>query len=193
MSFWTDLRPPAEHELLIGFYDLTGYMAFAERSAPLQVMAAMAGYFTFTGRILDAAGGRLIKIIGDAGLAAFPAEATDDGVRALAAVQEDGDAWLVSQGYRGRACVKLHVGPVAVGLVGAPGDERLDVYGNTVNVAAVLESHGLAMTAAVFRRLSPRTRARFKKYTPPVTYIARAEALSAYRERYEGTGSSSTP
>ena len=27
MSFWTDLRMPTEQELLIGFYDLSGYTA----------------------------------------------------------------------------------------------------------------------------------------------------------------------
>jgi hypothetical protein len=26
MSYWTDLRAPSEQELLIGFYDLTGYI-----------------------------------------------------------------------------------------------------------------------------------------------------------------------
>jgi adenylate cyclase len=192
MSFWTDLRLPAEHELLIGFYDLTGFMPFVERAAPMEVLAAMAGYFAFTGKIVHAAGGRLIKTMGDAGLAAFPAAATDDGVRAFEAVQQDGDAWLVRQGYRGRAHLKLHVGPVAVGLVGAPGEERLDVYGKTVNVAAVLESHGLAMTPAVFRRLPLGTRTRFKKHTPPVTYVALEDAHGAYRARSGGSGSLST-
>lgn len=183
MPFWTDLHVPAEHDLLVGFYDLTGYMAYSDRAPALEVLAAMTGYFALTGRILHEAGGQLIKTMGDAGLAAFPAEAIDVGVLAFEAVQQDGDAWLANQGYRGRAFLKLHVGPVAVGMVGAPGEERLDVYGKTVNVAATLESRGLALTPEVFRRLRPETRARFKKHTPPVTYIGLEEAHGAYRAR----------
>ena len=77
MSFWTDLRVPTYHELLVGFYDLTGYTRYIEQTEPRQVLETMAGYFALTGQILGDAGGRLIKTIGDAGLAAFPIEAVD--------------------------------------------------------------------------------------------------------------------
>jgi class 3 adenylate cyclase len=171
MSFWTELRMPAERELLIGFYDLTGYSRFIETAEPPKLLEVMSGYFALTGRILADAGGRLIKTMGDAGLAAFPAEVVDDGVRAFQALQSEGRDWLARHDYRSSAIVKLHLGPVAIGRVGSPGEEIIDVYGKTVNVAAVLPSTGLAMTPAVFRSLKPETRKLFKKHTPPVTYI----------------------
>jgi hypothetical protein len=34
MSFWTQLRIPTERELLVGFYDLAGYMRHAEKTPP---------------------------------------------------------------------------------------------------------------------------------------------------------------
>ena len=34
MSFWTELRMPTERELLVGFYDLAGYMRHAETTEP---------------------------------------------------------------------------------------------------------------------------------------------------------------
>jgi class 3 adenylate cyclase len=67
--------------------------------------------------------------------------------------------------------VKLHLRPVAIGKVGSPGEEIIDVYGKTVNVAATVDSTGLAMKPAVFRSLQPETRTLFKKHAPPVTYI----------------------
>ena len=176
MSFWTDLRVPTEHELLVGFYDLTGYMRYADQVEPQDLLGTMAGYFALTGQIIADAGGRLIKTLGDAGLAAFPAELVDDGVLAFRAVQSDGDAWLAARGYRSRAIVKLHLGPVALGLVGGPGAEIIDVYGKTVNIAATIPSTGLAMTPSVFRRLAPAMRTLFKKHTPPVTYIDAEDA-----------------
>ena len=171
MSFWMDLRLPCEQDLLIGFYDLTGYMRQAEASEPLPLLDLFSGYFALTGKIIDDAGGRLIKTMGDAGLVAFPAALADAGVRTLQAVQAQGREWLASHGWRSRAIVKLHLGPVAIGRVGSPGREIIDVYGKTVNVAASLPSAGLAMSPAVFRSLEPATRQLFKKHTPPVTYI----------------------
>jgi class 3 adenylate cyclase len=171
MFFWTELRVPTEHELLIGFYDLTGYMRYADKAEPRPLLDLMAGYFHLTGQILADAGGRLIKAMGDAGLAAFPAELVDAGVLAFQSLQRQGDAWLAGQGYKTHAVVKLHLGPVAIGMVGGPGLEIVDVYGLTVNTAAQLPSTGLAMTPTVFRRLAPATRQLFKKHTPPVSYI----------------------
>jgi class 3 adenylate cyclase len=171
MSFWTELRMPAERELLVGFYDLSGFMRYAETAEPQHLLDTMAGYFALTGQIVKEAGGRLIKTLGDAGLAAFPAETVDAGVRAFQSVQARGSAWLGERGYKSRVIVKLHLGPVAIGPVGSPGDEIIDVYGKTVNVAATLSSTGLAMTPAVFRSLQPDTRKLFKKHTPPITYI----------------------
>jgi hypothetical protein len=175
MSFWTDLSVPTEQELLVGFYDLRGYMRYAETAEPRQLLDLMTGYFALTGEIIQEAGGRLIKTLGDAGLAAFPAELADPAVRALQSLRAKGRDWLAERGYRSQVVVKLHLGPVAVGRVGAPGQEILDVYGQTVNIAAALPSSGLALTPAAFRGLQPETRKLFKKHTPPITYIDAAD------------------
>jgi class 3 adenylate cyclase len=171
MSFWTELRMPAERELLVGFYDLAGYMRHAERTGPQELLATMAGYFALTGRLVSEAGGRLIKTLGDAGLVAFPSEAADAGVQAMRSLQSAGRDWLAERAWKTEIVVKLHLGPVAIGRVGSPGEEIIDVYGKTVNVAAGLPSAGLAMTPAVFRSLTPESRKLFRKHTPPISYI----------------------
>lgn len=163
-----------ETDLLVAFYDITGYMNYARGRPPADVLALCADYFDLTGRIIEGSGGRLIKTLGDAGLCVF-ADA-DKGVTALRRLQREGDAFLRDHGWPGRAIVKTHWGPVAVGLVGAPGNKHLDVYGDTVNHAAVLNARepGFAMTAQVFRQLSKDARTAFKRHTPPVTYIPAA-------------------
>jgi class 3 adenylate cyclase len=181
MSYWTELHVPTECELLVGFYDLTGYMRYAEKAEPRQLLELMAGYFAVTGKILTKAGGRLIKTLGDAGLAAFPAKRVDAGVLAFQALQGEGDEWLARHGYKTNAIVKLHLGPVAIGKVGSAGEEILDIYGKTVNIAAQLPSTGLAMTPTVFRRLAPATRQLFKKHTPPISYIDMADGRPKQR------------
>lgn len=57
------------------------------------------------------------------------------------------------------------------GPIGTRNDKRLDVFGETVNIAAMLKANGIAITPQVFRKLEPETRKLFKKHTPPVTYI----------------------
>jgi class 3 adenylate cyclase len=175
MSFWTDLSVPTEQELLVGFYDLRGYMRYAQGAEPRHLLELMAGFFAVTGNIVHEAGGRLIKTLGDAGLAAFPADLADSAVGAFQSLRQKGRDWLGERGYKSQVIVKLHVGPVAIGRVGAPGQEILDIYGQTVNVAATLASAGLAMTPAVFRCLEPNTRRLFKKHTPPIIYIDAAD------------------
>lgn len=172
---WHDIAQPTERELLVGFYDLSGYQKLCARVPARDILDAMTGYFNLTGRIIAEANGILVKTIGDAGLVAFPAEDADRGITACLRVKSEGEAWLARNGINSRATFKLHLGPVACGHVGAPGRAIFDVYGRTVNTAATLESHGFAMTPQVFRALNAETRKLFKKHTPPITYIPASE------------------
>jgi len=171
MMSWHKITTPAPMDLLVGFWDLTGYMRYCLKKPDDDVFRLMSEFFDLTGGIINDAGGRFVKAIGDAGLAAFPVGEADEGVRAFLKMKTEGEAMLCAQGVNSRSIVKLHVGPVIAGMVGAPGDKRFDIYGKTVNTAALLESKGFAMSPQVFRSLGKETRSLFKKHTPPVTYI----------------------
>lgn len=83
---------------------------------------------------------------------------------------------VVGSGAQCRQIIKAHVGAVVSGALGTRTAKGFDVIGETVNTAATLPSHGLALTAELFRKLSPGTRKRFKKHTPPVRYIPLEES-----------------
>jgi class 3 adenylate cyclase len=78
---------------------------------------------------------------------------------------------MAQRGWECRLMVKAHFGTVVTGPFGAAGDKRHDVIGKAVNVAAALDATGVALSVAAFRKLGPGLRRRFKKHTPPVTYI----------------------
>ncbi len=89
----------------------------------------------------------------------------------LRRLQAVGDAWLADHDTPCRHIIKAHVGPVYCGQVGTRMEKHFDVFGETVMTAALLPSHGLAITPQLFRQMGPSTRKLFKKHTPPVTYI----------------------
>lgn len=160
-------RAPAR--LLIAFIDLTRFTACVMRTDPAVLADTVDAYYRRVGARVDASGGRVVKFIGDAALVVFPEQHIDAGVEALLDIKADVDTWLHSIGWEARAIIKAHVGTPIAGPFGP--SEAFDVIGADVNIAATLDSLGFALSAEAFRALAPASRKRFKKHTPPVTYI----------------------
>ena len=133
-------------------------------------------YYAWSGALIQKAGGTVIKCIGDALMIAFPADEASRAIEALLDLKQSGDQWLKQKQIPCHHLVKVHLGPVVAGPIGTPGAERLDIYGKTVNLCVTMESDGWAMSPQVFRALDTETRTKFKKHTPPVTYIRVADS-----------------
>ncbi len=132
------------------FADLVGFTAFCERSRPEDVAELLGAFLNLSVEAIFRAGGTLDKFIGDCVMAFFgaPVPQADHAVRAARAaveIQKGLTAWSAEREKRGlpgfAARVGLNSSPVVVGDIGS--DRRVDytVLGNTVNVAARLESH----------------------------------------------------
>lgn len=169
MSQWIDPPERAEQSLLISFLDLTRFSAQSRRLGDLEIATAIDEMYRRIGAAVAAAGGRVVKFIGDASLIVFRDDAVDVGVSALLDLKEEVDRYLHELGWECRAAVKIHVGTAIAGPYGMSG--TFDVLGNDVNTCASLHSPGVALTVEAFRKLGPELRQRFKKHTPPVCYI----------------------
>jgi adenylate cyclase len=168
--------------LLIAFADLTRFAAQSLCVSDGDLADTVDKYYELVAARIDAAGGRVVKFIGDAALIVFPAERADQGVEALLVLKTEADAWFASLGWECRVIIKAHFGEAVAGDYGAAGDKRFDIIGKAVNTTAMLDSTGVALSVEAFRQLSPDTRTRFKKHTSPVTYI-RAEDPHRFRRR----------
>ena len=157
--------------LLIAFVDLTGFARQAASIGDDETAAVLDGWYERCAACVTAAGGRVVKFIGDAALIVFDEKDADAGVEALLALKADADEHFARAGWPCRANVKAHVGPCVAGAYGAAGDKRYDVIGKSVNTAAMLDSNGVALSVEAFRAIGPALRQRFKKHTWPVTYI----------------------
>ena len=172
MSTTTFVEPRGARELLICFVDLSTYTQDTRRTADdARVADIMDSYYERVAAHVASAEGRVVKFIGDGALLVFACERADGAVLALAALKADVDAWLARERWESRLVVKIHAGTVIAGEYGGRGEKRFDVLGDAVNVAARLPTRTFAMSAQVFRLLSPDARKRFKKHTPPITYI----------------------
>jgi adenylate cyclase len=167
----TPTTTPVGVEVLVAFADLSSFARLARTMSSSQTFEFIAEFAQRTGTLVQASGGTIVKYVGDSALIVWPAELADDAMQALFGLKADVDLWLSKAGHSSQLVIKAHLGEVAWGLLGAPGDLRPDVIGETVNIAALLTSPGLAVTPQAFRALSPELRQRLKKHTPPVTYL----------------------
>jgi adenylate cyclase len=160
-----------EVSLLVAFVDLTRFGVQSQRVSDGAIADVLDAYYERVAAAVAAAGGQLVKVFGDGALVVFGEGDIDRGVAALIELKDAVDRFMTAQGWECRLVVKAHFGPAVAGPFGAADAKRFDVIGKTVNVAALLESTGVALSAAAFRKLGPDVRRRFKKHTPPITYI----------------------
>lgn len=159
-----------EQTLGVIFFDLSRLAEWSSSEEDERVATFFQEFYTLAAEHLEGAGGRIVKFMGDAGLAVFPKERAEEVIFALAGFAQATRAHAGEVGLDAYLNANVHVGPVLAGSFGPPGAERFDVVGKTVNIAARLGRRGITLSPQAFRCLSPVGRERFKKITPPVTY-----------------------
>jgi adenylate cyclase len=134
-------------EATVLFADIEGFTPWAQRTSPDRVVELLDGLFTRFDKLAAGHGLEKIKTIGDAYMAvagvpephADPAMATVECARAMidAVAEVAGEA-----GVRLNVRIGIATGPVVGGVIGR---QRLlfDLWGDTVNLAARMESHGV--------------------------------------------------
>ncbi len=135
------------------FADLRGYTGLAERLAPALIVPMLDEFFRVLAGAVVLHGGQIFHMAGDGMMAGFGVnDPTQDGARpALAAghVMLQNFATIAERWRRDLSIetgigVGLHLGEVALGLFGPPGQRHTTLVGDTVNVAARLCSRARA-------------------------------------------------
>lgn len=133
----------------IMFTDFVGFTNVAENLEPSELVDLIDEYFSEFDRIISAYKLEKIKTIGDAYMAAggLPVKRTDHALRMVAAAREILDFVKAKQEeHEGSAFairIGIHTGPVIAGVVGRK-KFAYDIWGDSVNVAARMESSGEA-------------------------------------------------
>jgi len=154
----------------VTFFDLSRMMEWASNQEDEKVAAMFQEFYQLAADSIEGAGGRIVKFIGDAGLAVFPKEAADRAVIALADLAVETRKRAAAHGFDTYLNTNVHFGPMLEGSFGPRGRERYDVLGKTVNIAARLGRRGLTLSQQAFRCLGPEVRERFSKIDQPTNY-----------------------
>jgi adenylate cyclase len=142
--------PATGMELTIGsmavlFSDLTGSTALYEQLGDARAFALIEQHFRIAAQAIARHGGAVLKTMGDAVMATFP-RAGDAFSAALEMVRETEKL----HGHHGlRLKVGVHEGP----CLAVRANQRLDLFGTTVNIAARLQAQARGGQVVMLERL----------------------------------------
>lgn len=135
------------------FADLRGYTGLAERLPPASIVPLLDEFFGVLAGATALHGGRVFHMAGDGMMAGFglhdPAQTgAREALAAGHAMLQDfvsiAARWRRDLSVEAGIGVGLHLGEVALGLLGPPGRKQTTLVGDTVNVAARLCSRARA-------------------------------------------------
>ncbi|MFP5341542.1 MAG: adenylate/guanylate cyclase domain-containing protein [Candidatus Limnocylindria bacterium] len=132
-------------DVTVLFADIVDFTPFAERTGPDAVVDLLDQLFTAFDALVDRHGLEKIKTIGDAYMVAggLPTPRPDhaEAVARMALDMLDAAARLRDAGLGVHLRIGVETGPVVAGVIGRR-KFSYDVWGDTVNMASRMESHG---------------------------------------------------
>lgn len=143
--------PPEEREVAVLFTDIAGYTSLSEGLTATETAEFINHHLSLVGAQITSQGGTIDKYIGDAVMAFWgapdnldnPAEPAARAALGIAAAVRHDNQSRKRQGLTPvRLRIGVHLGPLVVGDIGAPERVNYTVIGDTVNIAARLESLG---------------------------------------------------
>lgn len=146
-------------EVAVLFADIVGFTPIAQRLDPTEVIQSLNGLFTRFDRLASSMGLEKIKTIGDAYMVVAGAPRADpDAVgrtaeMALAMIEASKDVHLGDRALTMR--IGIDAGPVVAGVIGES-KFAWDLYGDVVNTAARMESHGVPGRVQITERVRDR-------------------------------------
>ena len=153
-------------EVTLLFADIVDFTVLSSRFSAREVVDLLNEVFNATDRLVDQFGLEKIKTIGDAymvvGGLPEPADDHAEKVADMALALSDVLTRIKTGSGEALSCrMGIHLGPAVAGVIGSK-KFIYDVWGDTVNTASRMESHGIPdriqVTEPVFRKLNGRFR-----------------------------------
>jgi adenylate cyclase len=159
---------------VLALMDMTGFARFCRSHEDHEAVALLDAYYHRCFAAIDAAGGSIVKFMGDGCLASFAPEQAADAVAVAERLAED----VAELGHRHGSAIglsaNLHMATVLVGALGPEAVAREDVFGVGVNHTFLMgKGEGIRLSEPVYRALPSDARSPWKKERPPARYTRR--------------------
>lgn len=161
-------RPLADRfeDAAVLFADLVGFTPLSEQLTPEDVVGLLDGLFSEFDAMADRRGLEKIKTVGDAYMVAGgiqePRSDAAEAVGEMALeVQQLVASWSSPTGDSLRLRIGIDIGPVVAGVIGRR-KFSYDLWGDTVNTASRMESHGIPGEIQVTPRAYERLKHRYR-------------------------------
>lgn len=178
----------SEADVTVLFADISGFTNYSAKVSPEELVERLGEIFNAFDLLADQHGLEKIKTIGDAYMVAsgLPEPVDDHAERALRFAFDMGaslEAINSRLGERFQIRIGVHTGPVVAGVIGRR-KFSYDLWGDTVNTASRMESHGMpgrihisdetaqAVAGVAGFRLTPRGEIEVKGKGPMQTWFA---------------------
>lgn len=152
-------------EVTVLFADIVDFTKFSASIAPRELVGVLNDVFTEFDQLAERHGLEKIKTVGDAYMAVggLPVPRPDHTEAVAEMALEMHDALARCQARTGtplKLRIGINTGPVIAGVIGSK-KFIYDLWGDTVNTASRMESHGLPGSIQVTREVYDRLRDRF--------------------------------
>lgn len=160
--------------LLVCFTDIDNFVYITKQYEIRELFRFMNELACLSSDLIYENNGHIIKYIGDSMLIVFPAESINSGVQALLLLKEKLEEVIKAKGFNNTTSFSLHCGPTAIGYLGKREYRSLDVFGNSVQTASVLNGRpkkgNFCVTQQVYDSLDVDLREKFdRRRLPKIT------------------------
>src|SRR5581483_1198529 len=108
--FQRALEAPLQSDMLVALCDWRLFFQYTKSRTSGEVFHTLNDFYLLTDDLIPAAGGVVLKFMGDAALVVFPPDLADSGVMALLDLKARTDAWLQSRKINSCLHVNAHFG-----------------------------------------------------------------------------------
>jgi class 3 adenylate cyclase len=171
-------------EVSILFCDIVDFTRLSADRSAREIVDLLNGVFTAFDKLADKYGLEKIKTIGDAYMIAggLPTPRPDhaEAVAAMALeMREAVDTWNEARGAALQIRIGIHTGPAIAGVIGIK-KFIYDIWGDAVNTASRMESHGLPGEIQVSEETFKRIRGRFELRKRGVIHVKGKGEMCTY-------------